>query len=61
MDADKKAELPWCCLALPYSVCMNSGNEEQRAFPGEQESLLRPALSTLSLLDPRDTHRPGLG
>lgn len=38
-DAEEKAEVPWCCLALPHSVCRSSGWAAQGELPGEQESL----------------------
>lgn len=61
MDAKRKAELPLCYLVLPHQVHMSSTYEAKRDFPTEQESCVCQALNTLSLPDPREAHRHGLG
>lgn len=59
--AERKAELPLRYLGLPHSVYMSSIYEAKREFPTEQASHIYWALNTLSLLDPRETYRHGLG
>lgn len=62
-DVERKAELPLCYLVLSHSVHMRSTHEStvKRDFPREQESYICQTFNSLSLLDPRETHRHDLG
>lgn len=53
-DAEKKAELPWCCLALPHSELWMGSPGEQESLPAQHSALSctpgTPRMSSRMLL-----------